>query len=215
MEQTGYQIVHAIVGRIRIRISWLETDSEAAAKLQRLIESINFVTSARINPLAASIVVVYKPKGLTLDEAQERFVEAIQQIKPTPLIVPPPPPEPIKAEPPAQTATTPPQPDNAAVASEIPSPWDENDVKDSIAIEHSEPVEPPAAAIAPDTSNPAEVELPHSTTALAQRLGVTVQAITRRRSKPDFATWTQAQDPDRIAWHYDADSRSFHSITAP
>lgn len=229
MEQTGYQIVHAIVGRIRIRISWLETDSEAASKLQRLVESLSFVTSARINPLASSIVISYKPRNMPIDEAQERFVDAIQEIKLTPLIVPPPPPEP-----PRETAPPTPDASDASVWVDIPSPWDDPIEKTS-PIDHppeqngggkSIPIEdPPAAELVevhadpdePDVSNPPQQSIdlsPHTTALLAQRLGVTSQAITRRRSKPDFATWSQAQDPEHFAWHYDADSRSFHAIAA-
>ncbi len=249
MEQTGYQIVHAINGRIRIRISWLGADSESASKLQRLVESLSFVTSVRINPLANSIVVSYRPRNITIDEAQDRFVDAIQQVKPTPLMVPPPPPEPPSPEPPT-APSTPNAASNASVWVDIPSPWDDpiasstpsnaqlsNLIGGSIAIvgDSPKPSEPDlieeSIAIG-DPPNPSQLDetrtdpnepdasggseqlilSPHTTALLAQRLGVTSQAITRRRSSPDFATWSQAQDPQEIAWHYDAESRSFHTI---
>jgi cation transport ATPase len=44
---------------------------------------------------------------------------------------------------------------------------------------------------------------------LAKRLGVASQALTHQRSKPEFATWTQAKDPERIAWLYDSASKCY------
>jgi soluble P-type ATPase len=48
---------------------------------------------------------------------------------------------------------------------------------------------------------------------LAKRLGVASQLLTRYRIKPDFSAWTQAKDPDGIAWSYDLASRCYrHSL---
>lgn len=53
---------------------------------------------------------------------------------------------------------------------------------------------------------------PHSTSALAKRLGVSSQAITWHRSQPHFCEWSHERDPDHIAWSYDAASKSFYPI---
>lgn len=203
LEQIGYQIVHSIAGRIRIRVSWLETDVESASKYQRLLEALSYVDTVRANPLARSIVIGYHPKQLNIAEAEELFIGLMQQVKLTPpvqttTIETPLETEPADAEP--EPASENPQSDPAptSVVSEIPSPWDE-----PTAIEIPNPVEP--ANPPPD---------PHSTASLAERLKVTSQAITRRRTKSDFQAWTQAQDPERIAWCYDEPSRSFHPITS-
>ena len=45
---------------------------------------------------------------------------------------------------------------------------------------------------------------------LAKRLGVTSQSLSRRRSKPTFARWSQMQDPEGLVWEYHAASRLFY-----
>jgi cation transport ATPase len=48
---------------------------------------------------------------------------------------------------------------------------------------------------------------------LAKRLGVASQLLTSYRIKPDFSAWTQAKDPEGIAWNYDPASRCYrHSL---
>jgi hypothetical protein len=53
---------------------------------------------------------------------------------------------------------------------------------------------------------------PHSTSALAKRLGVSLQSLNGRRSRVDFADWTQVHDPEGIAWNYDDASKTFHPV---
>jgi hypothetical protein len=38
---------------------------------------------------------------------------------------------------------------------------------------------------------------------LAKRLGVSSQSLTNKRLKPEFPIWTQAKDPEGIAWDFD------------
>jgi hypothetical protein len=49
-----------------------------------------------------------------------------------------------------------------------------------------------------------------STKALAERLGITLQALTRYRSKPDFIAWIQNRDPEGLVWIYDQQTKVFH-----
>ncbi|MCY7286461.1 MAG: hypothetical protein LH679_24205 [Cyanobacteria bacterium CAN_BIN43] len=55
-----YQIVHSIAGRFRFRIPQLTWDVKFASQLSELVDSLEFVTSVRINPNAASLVVNYE-----------------------------------------------------------------------------------------------------------------------------------------------------------
>ncbi len=199
LEQIGYQIVHAIAGRMRIKAVWLETDPEAAGKLQRLIESLSFTTSVRLNPLAQSIVLTYKASAVSIEEAQAQLISLIEQVNPIPPPVEPTVAEtapsevpstasPINSEPPTTSKPAATSEPTATVA--IPSPWD-------------------------DASEPADDRLDlrlHSTASLAKRLNTTSQAITQRRTKPNFDSWTQVQDPDGIAWDYDEASQSFRPV---
>jgi Cu2+-exporting ATPase len=49
-------------------------------------------------------------------------------------------------------------------------------------------------------------------TELARRLGLTSQALTHQRSKPEFIEWSQAIDPEGTAWVYQPDSNSFQIV---
>ncbi|BAZ11708.1 heavy metal translocating P-type ATPase [Calothrix sp. NIES-4071] len=77
-----YQIVHAIEGRIRIRIPLLAEETNYNSKLQSLVESLNFVTDVRINPQAESIVVTYKYKKISCPAMSAQLEQAIQQVAP-------------------------------------------------------------------------------------------------------------------------------------
>jgi len=59
----NYQIVHSIVGRLRIRIPQLADDAEFASRLSEFVESLAGVTQVRINPAATSIVIQYQPSS--------------------------------------------------------------------------------------------------------------------------------------------------------
>jgi heavy metal translocating P-type ATPase len=50
--------------------------------------------------------------------------------------------------------------------------------------------------------------------ALAERLGVSSQTISRRKRQSTFAEWSRRQDPDRVAWCYDRGERLFHPVLA-
>jgi Cu2+-exporting ATPase len=54
-----HKIVHVIPGRMRLRVSRLRHDPDYAQRLQTLLEADVFITSVRIKPAAASLVVTY------------------------------------------------------------------------------------------------------------------------------------------------------------
>jgi Heavy metal associated domain 2 len=56
-----YQIIHGTRGRFRLRIPQLSNDEAYAKQLNWLMESLDFITSVRINPLAGSLVIYYEP----------------------------------------------------------------------------------------------------------------------------------------------------------
>lgn len=128
MAEIGYQIVQAIAGRMRIRAAWLETDQTAAGQLQRLMESLSYVTSVRINPLAQSIVIIYEAQAISRSEAEAQLITAIEAVHPAPSV-------PVNpSEHPAVTVSSPVvvnQPERGgpgsatATIADIPSPWDE------------------------------------------------------------------------------------------
>lgn len=89
----NYQIVHSIVGRLRIRIPQLAHDVEFASRLGGLVESLAGVTQVRINPVASSIVVHYQPSLSIAESAIHHCVCKANGIEPDQA------PEPIETDP--------------------------------------------------------------------------------------------------------------------
>jgi heavy metal translocating P-type ATPase len=73
-----YQVIHTTIGRLRIRIPRLSTDEVYANKLNWLVESFEFVTHVRINPLAGSLVVHYKDTEISSSEVWNHLLKVIQ-----------------------------------------------------------------------------------------------------------------------------------------
>jgi outer membrane lipoprotein SlyB len=223
-----YQIVHAVEGRIRIRIPLLGKEVEYASKLQKQVESLNFVTNVRINPLAESIIVTYKYKYVSCIVMQTYIQEAIAQVASpqSPPPSPPPTPEPVVVEKKSPGVSTGVVQESFAYSVEQVNPdkdpWEE---------ETTPAIEPPSDEVQADLSAPeistieddqAKDELvdtvteqansdvtPLQTSALAKRLGVHPKALSRYKSKPDFSEWSQKKDPNSIAWTYDSVSKIF------
>lgn len=112
----------------------------------------------------------------------------------------------------------------------IEDPWDADSKSDSISSPATEPVYQEIVPLKQEASsiesNPARENKPKnkekketvstlSTKALAKRLQVAYQTLTRNRSKPNFVEWTQAKDPEGVAWSYDLKSKTFYRISSP
>lgn len=79
-----YQIVHAIEGRLRLRISPLGTDAVFAGKLNQLVDATVGVSSVRVNSQAQSIVITYKPNKISQPALLQAIEAAMAQIAPPP-----------------------------------------------------------------------------------------------------------------------------------
>jgi heavy metal translocating P-type ATPase len=75
-----YQVVHWMPGRFRIRIARLAHDEEYGGKLKYLVDSLNFVTSTRINPMAGALVVEYRHEvsAVAIATIEEKLFSVIQ-----------------------------------------------------------------------------------------------------------------------------------------
>lgn len=60
-----YSLVHAIPGRVRLRVPRLRSDADYTQRLQVLLEADSLVTSVRIKPAAASLAVTYQSNKLS------------------------------------------------------------------------------------------------------------------------------------------------------
>ncbi|WP_026732251.1 HMA2 domain-containing protein [Fischerella sp. PCC 9605] len=78
-QRIDYQVVHAIAGRIRIKIPRLQRDPKYADKLQQLVKSLSAVTDVRVNYANASIVVQYNPRSVENKAIQKELANCIQQ----------------------------------------------------------------------------------------------------------------------------------------
>ena len=74
-----YHVVHSILGRCRIRVPRLADDLEFAQRLSGLLESLQFVTEVRINPVASSLIVSYRVSAIKSGNVQEHFLTCIEQ----------------------------------------------------------------------------------------------------------------------------------------
>jgi cation transport ATPase len=74
-----YQVVHSTLGRCRIRVPRLADDLEFAENLNRLVESLQFVTEVRINPAASSLIVNYKVSVVNFEDAQKHLSTCIEK----------------------------------------------------------------------------------------------------------------------------------------
>jgi copper chaperone CopZ len=71
-----YSIVHAIPGRIRFHIPQIACDRKYVQRLENLLKADPVVTSERINPDAASVVITYQTG--TLRDSQERTHNVVE-----------------------------------------------------------------------------------------------------------------------------------------
>lgn len=78
-EAIEYQLIHSTIGRFRLRVPRIGTDSEYAKKLNWLVESLDFVTDVRLNPHAEAVIVNYDTTAVADEAVQENLLSAIQQ----------------------------------------------------------------------------------------------------------------------------------------
>lgn len=74
------QVIHSTEGRLRIRVPFIADNSEYANKLNWLVESLNFVTSVRLNLAARSLIVTYETKSVSEVTAETELLDCIQRI---------------------------------------------------------------------------------------------------------------------------------------
>jgi heavy metal translocating P-type ATPase len=84
----NYQVVHTTTGRCRIRIPQLAKDADYASQLNRLVESLDFVTTVRINPAASSLIVTYEASGIAGDRVPDQLLSCIAQANETQIYQP-------------------------------------------------------------------------------------------------------------------------------
>lgn len=77
-ESIAYSIVHAIPGRLRLRVPRIAQDAKYLERLERLLKADSWVKSERSNSAAASIVVTYEPNAIASKQMRSHLIELIQ-----------------------------------------------------------------------------------------------------------------------------------------
>jgi len=81
VDTMNFRVIHQTLGRIRISVPRLRDDAAYAEQLTKLIQSLSFVTSIRVNPAAQSIIVHYDPSKSD-QEVLAGITTCYQQITP-------------------------------------------------------------------------------------------------------------------------------------
>ena len=84
MTTQDFQIVHAIPGRIRVKVGKVKDNGALAAELQHKLSRIRVVQEAAVSPLTGSVIVTYDPRLLeslnSLDVAEPHLLESMHEL---------------------------------------------------------------------------------------------------------------------------------------
>ncbi|MCU0569087.1 MAG: heavy metal translocating P-type ATPase [Oculatellaceae cyanobacterium Prado106] len=86
MGAPGVSVVHAIAGRLRLKIPRIAHDTDYANRLNWVLESFDFITCVRLNPSAHSLVIYFQPY-VSLTEVQQHLLTGLLQAEATPVPV--------------------------------------------------------------------------------------------------------------------------------
>ncbi|BAU42482.1 HMA2 domain-containing protein [Leptolyngbya sp. O-77] len=194
----AYAVVHQTSKRLRIQVPRLRNDEAMATTLQAKLGAVKGVAAVRINRAACSVIIHFRdrpsadpvpPKILDLLEGWSRPAPEPTLEQASALIA-------QRSDPTSSLPTAPPapQPDRPTNSAGSANSTNSTDLT---------PEEQPTAA-SPE---------PLTQRDLAERLGVSSQCITPRRQQPTFKDWSQEQDPEGVAWCYEADSGTFRPLS--
>jgi hypothetical protein len=84
MATQAFQVLHAIPGRIRVKISKLKDDPALAREFQRKLSHIAVVQEAAVSPITGSVLVTYDPEVLeslnSLDLGGTHLMESLHDL---------------------------------------------------------------------------------------------------------------------------------------
>jgi hypothetical protein len=74
------EVVHAIAGRLRLRIQRLRWDASYPSQLEQQIKSLDWVTGVQFNPAAASLTITYAVSHTALPHPPAELLAALEQV---------------------------------------------------------------------------------------------------------------------------------------
>lgn len=206
-----YAVVHQTSKRLRIQVPRLRNDEALATTLQSKLEAVKGVAAVRINRAACSVIIHFRDRP-SADPVPPQILTLLEEWSSRPA------PEPTleqasallaqRSDPPSSIPTAPPapqpgRPTDSASSANSANLTNSINTANSTDSTNSPPEEQPTVVL-PD---------PLTQRDLAERLGVSSQCITPRRQQPTFKDWSQEQDPEGVAWCYEADSGTFHPLS--
>jgi hypothetical protein len=78
----GIKVVHAIPGRLRLKISRMKRDPVLAAEVQKRLSSVQAIRQVVTNPLTGSVLLLYDPKGIFSPGSLGLLLEALSSLFP-------------------------------------------------------------------------------------------------------------------------------------
>ena len=78
----GIKVVHAIPGRLRLKISRMRRNSVLAAEVQKRLSSIQAIQQVMANPLTGSVLLLYDPKEIFSPGTLGLLLEALSSLFP-------------------------------------------------------------------------------------------------------------------------------------
>jgi hypothetical protein len=82
MGVSGIRIVHAIPGRVRLKIVYLRDNPELARELRERLVSVQGIRRVEANPLTGSLLVLYDPEEMTSLGSLFMLSEAVTPLSP-------------------------------------------------------------------------------------------------------------------------------------
>src|SRR5919109_2264942 len=82
MSIAGIKVVHAIPGRVRVKIAQLRDNPEFAREIRERLSGVRGIRRIEANPLTGSLLVLYDPGELTSLESLLALSETIRPLFP-------------------------------------------------------------------------------------------------------------------------------------
>jgi hypothetical protein len=82
MDVEGIKVVHALPGRIRLKVAQVRENPTFASQLRARLGAIQGIQKVEVNPLTGSVLVFYDAKAVASPEALHSFAEPLVALLP-------------------------------------------------------------------------------------------------------------------------------------
>lgn len=82
MDSNDIKIVHAIPGRVRLKVAKLKHNDAFARQVEERLNPLAAITSVETNPLTGTVLVVYDLQAVTVSATAHELLDTITQLFP-------------------------------------------------------------------------------------------------------------------------------------